>query len=126
LRESCVNVLKLAGYNVVSCGRGQEAAEILKRARFDVVLLDLYMSQVPGMELLRVCLEANRDTIVIVMTGTPSVASSIEALRAGAWDYLPKPFSATHLEILLGRAAHAVMVARETRALQDEFERRHG
>ena len=126
LRESCANVLKLAGYNVVCCGRGQEALEILKRARFDVVLLDLYMSQVPGMELLRVCLETNRDTLVVVMTGMPSVASSIEALRAGAWDYLPKPFSATHLEILLGRAAHAVMVARETRALQEEFEKRHG
>jgi len=126
LRESCANVLKLAGYNVSTCARGQEALEILKRARFDVVLLDLYMAQVSGLELLRVCLEANRDTIVIVMTGTPSVASSIEALRAGAWDYLPKPFSATHLEILLGRAAHAVMVARETRELQAEFEKRHG
>jgi DNA-binding NtrC family response regulator len=126
LRESCANVLKLAGYNVSSCGRGQEAQEILRRARFDVVLLDLYMSQVSGMELMRVCLEANRDTIVIVMTGTPSIASSIEALRAGAWDYLPKPFSATHLEILLGRAAHTVQVARETRAQQQEFEREHG
>src|SRR5581483_2609948 len=126
LRESCANVLKLAGYNVSTCGRGQEALEILKRARFDIVLVDLYMAQVPGMELLRVALETNREALVIVMTGTPSVASSIEALRAGAWDYLPKPFSATHLEILLGRAAHTVMVARETRALQEEFEKRHG
>ncbi|HUL49087.1 MAG TPA: sigma-54 dependent transcriptional regulator [Gemmatimonadales bacterium] len=126
LRESCANVLKLAGYNVTTSGRGQEALEILKRTRFDVVLLDLYMTQVPGMELLRLCLETNRDALVIVMTGTPSVASSIEALRAGAWDYLPKPFSATHLEILLGRAAHTVMVARETRSLQEEFEKHHG
>src|SRR2546425_1189921 len=110
LRESCASVLTLAGYNITVCGRGQEALELLKRTRFDAVLLDLYMSQVPGMELLRACLEANRDTIVIVMTGNPSVASSIEALRAGAWDYLPKPFSATHLHILVGRAAHAVMV----------------
>src|SRR3989449_3060210 len=126
LRESCASVLTLAGYNITVCGRGQEALELLKRTRFDAVLLDLYMSQVPGMELLRACLEANRDTIVIVMTGNPSVASSIEALRAGAWDYLPKPFSATHLQILVGRAAHAVMVARETSALQHELERKHG
>src|SRR2546428_8648929 len=126
LRESCASVLTLAGYNITVCGRGQEALELLNRTRFDAVLLDLYMSQVPGMELLRACLEANRDTIVIVMTGNPSVASSIEALRAGAWDYLPKPFSATHLQILVGRAAHAVMVARETSALQHELERKHG
>src|SRR5438132_12648613 len=52
------------------------------------------------------------------MTGHPSVTSNIEPLQAGAWDYLPKPFSATHLQILLGRAAHAVIVARETRDLQ--------
>ena len=70
LRESCASVLTLAGYNITVCGRGQEALELLKRTRFDAVLLDLYMSQVPGMELLRACLEANRDTIVIVMTGT--------------------------------------------------------
>src|SRR5438128_1330734 len=126
LRESCGSVLKLAGYNVTLCGRGQEALEVFRRTRFDVVLLDLYMSQVPGMELLHACLEANRETLVIVMTGNPSVATSIEALRAGAWDYLPKPFSATHLQILLGRAAHAVMVARESSALQTELERKHG
>jgi DNA-binding NtrC family response regulator len=47
------------------------------------------------------------------MTGNPSVETSIEGLRAGAWDYLPKPFSAGQLQILLGRAAHAVTVSRE-------------
>src|SRR6266550_1586949 len=76
------------------------------------------MAQVQGLELLRVALENHAETIVIVMTGHPSVTSNIEALQAGAWDYLPKPFSATHLQILLGRAAHAVIVARETRDLQ--------
>src|SRR5712692_1886542 len=126
LRESCASVLKVAGYNVTLCGRGQEALEMVRRTRFDVVLLDLYMSQVSGMELLTACLETSRETLVIVMTGNPSVATSIEALRAGAWDYLPKPFSATHLQILLGRAAHAVMVARESSALQTELERKHG
>src|SRR5205814_8114825 len=86
--------------------------------RFDIVPLDLYMAQVQGMELLRVALENHPETIVIVMTGHPSVTSNLEALQAGAWDYLPKPFSATHMQILLGRAAHAVMVARETREQQ--------
>src|SRR5690606_9324783 len=62
----------------------------------------------------RVALENKPDTIAIVMTGNPSVMSSIEALQAGAWDYLPKPFSASHLQVLIGRACHAVMVARES------------
>src|SRR2546422_627402 len=118
LRESCASMLKHEGYNVRVCSRGDEALETLKRTRFDIVLLDLYMAQVQGLELLRVALENHAETIVIVMTGHPSVTSNIEALQAGAWDYLPKPFSATHLQILLGRAAHAVIVARETRDLQ--------
>jgi DNA-binding NtrC family response regulator len=118
LRESCASMLKHAGFNVRVCRRGDEALDTLKRSRFDIVLLDLYMSQVPGMELLRAALETYPETIVIVMTGQPSVTSNLEALQAGAWDYLPKPFSATHLQILLGRAAHAVIVARETRVLQ--------
>src|SRR5437762_12792584 len=75
------------------------------------------MGEVPGSELLRIALATNPGTIVIIMTGNPSVASSLEALQAGAWDYLPKPFSGTQLQILVGRAAPAVLVARESRAL---------
>jgi DNA-binding NtrC family response regulator len=126
LRESCASVLQYEGYQVTGCGRGDEARETLKRNRFDIVLLDLHMPEVPGMRLLRTCLDAQPDTLVIMITGNPSVDSSLEALRAGAWDYLPKPFSGTHLQILIGRAAHAVLVARESNALQAEFARQHG
>ena len=126
LRESCASVLQYEGYQVSLCSRGDEARETLKRNKFDIVLLDLYMPEVSGLRLLRTCLEAHSDTIVLVITGNPSVDSSLEALRAGAWDYLPKPFSATHLQILVGRAAHTVTVARESLAVQAEFEREHG
>ena len=126
LRESCASVLQFEGYQVSGCGRGDEARETLKRNRFDIVLLDLHMPEVPGMRLLRTCLDAHPETIVIMITGNPSVDSSLETLRAGAWDYLPKPFSGTHLQILMGRAAHAVLVARESNALQAEFARQHG
>ncbi len=114
LRESCKSVLEADGYRVEVCGRGAEALNLVQRRQWDVVITDLYMSDVTGMELLQAALVASPGTIVIVMTGNPSVASNVEALRAGAWDYLPKPFSATHLQILIGRASHAVMVARES------------
>src|SRR2546426_2400519 len=78
------------------------------------------MGEVPGSELLHTALATNPGTIVIIMTGNPSVASSLEALQAGAWDYLPKPFSGTQLQILIGRAAHAVLVARESRVLEEQ------
>jgi len=123
LRESCASVLGGEGYDVSVSGRGQEALELLKRRPFDIVLADLYMSQVDGLALLRAALAANPDTIVIVMTGNPSVESSIEALRQGAWDYLPKPFTAQHLQIAIGRAVHTVLVGQETREQEAVLER---
>ena len=125
LRESCATVLRQDGYDVTVCGRGQEALDLLKRRGFDLVLVDLYMSQVDGLMLLRTALGTNRDSIVIVMTGNPSVESSVEALRQGAFDYLPKPFTATHLQILIGRAVHALLVARESREQRTELNRNH-
>ena len=123
LRESCASLLRGSGFSVTVCGRGDDARRLLRNRRFDVVLVDLYMPQVGGLELLATTLEANPDTLVIVMTGNPSVESSVAALQAGAWDYLPKPFSATHFEVLVGRAAHAVVVARESAARHGEPER---
>ncbi len=126
LRESCISVLEYEGYQVSSCSRGEEARDLLKRNRFDIVLLDLYLPEISGMKVLQTCMDTHPETIVIMITGNPSVESSLEALRAGAWDYLPKPFSATHLQILLGRAAHSVIVGRESHALQAKFARENG
>jgi DNA-binding NtrC family response regulator len=120
LRESCASVLGVEGYNVTVTGRGEEAVELLRRRPFDIVLADLYMQPVSGMDLLAAALAANPDTITIVITGKPSVEGSLEALRAGAWDYLPKPFTGSQLQILVGRAAHAVAVARESRVLHEQ------
>jgi DNA-binding NtrC family response regulator len=119
LRESCASLLRREGFTVTVNGRGDDALRLVKNRRFDIALIDLYMTQVSGLELLEATLEANPDTIVIVMTGNPSVESSVAALRSGAWDYLPKPFSATHFEILVGRAAHAVVIARESRKQEE-------
>ncbi|HEX5436722.1 MAG TPA: sigma-54 dependent transcriptional regulator [Gemmatimonadaceae bacterium] len=126
LREGCASVLQLDGYNVTFCGRGDEAVELVKRRKFAIILVDLYMTPISGMDILKATLEAHKDTIVVVMTGNPSVTTSIEALRAGAWDYLPKPFSATHLQLLIGRASHAVMVARETHELHSQLAAQSG
>lgn len=113
LREGCASVLRVEGYNVTTSGRGDEAVAIAQRSAFEVVLIDLHMTLVSGMEILKAVLAAHPETIVVMMTGNPSVTSSVEALRVGAWDYLPKPFSGSHLQLLVGRAAYAVRASRE-------------
>jgi DNA-binding NtrC family response regulator len=116
--ESAVNVLEHEGYQVKSASRGSEAEDLLRSGVVDIALIDLYMSGVSGPQLLRAALEARADVLAIMITGRPSVESSIEVLREGAWDYLPKPFSAPQLRILVGRAAHTVIVSREARDLE--------
>lgn len=121
LRESCRSILEGLGYRVEIASKGEDAVKLLQRKSFHIVLTDLYMSDVSGEDVLEAALERDPSTIVIVMTGNPSVESNVEVLRAGAWDYLPKPFSATHLEIVIGRASHAVMVASESAAAETSF-----
>ncbi len=126
LREGCASLLQVEGYSVTVSGRGDEAVELLRRAPFDIVLVDLCMTPVSGVAILKAALEVRPDTIVVMMTGNPSVASSVETLRMGAWDYIPKPFSGTHLQVLFGRAAHAVLARREEDSERDTMLERNG
>ncbi|HYU28791.1 MAG TPA: response regulator, partial [Gemmatimonadales bacterium] len=114
LRESCASVLSHDGYCVATTGVAGEASELLRHNVFDVLLLDWYMSNIPGRELLTVALATNPMTRVIAVTGKATLESSLEAKGRGAWAYLPKPFSAVQLDILVGEAAQTILSARES------------
>ena len=85
LRESCASLLRSEGFQVTVCGRGDEAETLIRRRPFDIMLVDLYMSQVSGMKLLEVARSEAPNALVILMTGNPSVETSIEGLRAGVY-----------------------------------------
>jgi DNA-binding NtrC family response regulator len=113
LRESCASLLRAEEYTVTTCGTQREAALALRRRSFDIALVDLFLDGASGLDVLAICRETHAQCLVVVMTGLPSVDSSVEALRSGAWDYLPKPFTATQLKILVGRGAQAVRARRD-------------
>lgn len=112
LREGCASVLRAEGIHVEIASRGEEAIQIINRSRFDIMLVDVYLEPVSGIDVLKAVMATSPNTLVVLMTGNPSVESSIEAIRIGAWEYLPKPYSGTQLQLLLGRAAHAVTTRR--------------
>jgi DNA-binding NtrC family response regulator len=116
LRESCANLLRGEEYTVVACGSKREAEHALGRRSFDIALVDLYLDGASGLDVLATCRETCPECLVVVMTGNPSVDSSVEALRSGAWDYLPKPFTATQLQVLVGSGAQAVRARRQHKA----------
>src|SRR6478752_3092508 len=113
LREGCASVLRAEGITVEVTGRGEEAIQMIQRSRFDIMFVDVYLEPVSGIEVLKAVMASAPGTLVVLMTGNPSVDSSIEAMRIGAWDYLSKPYSGTQLQLLVGRAAHAVSTRRQ-------------
>jgi DNA-binding NtrC family response regulator len=119
LREGCASVLRSEGFIVEVTGRGEEAIEMVRRSRFDIMFVDVYMTPVSGIDVLKTVMATAPSTLVVLMTGNPSVDSSIEAMRIGAWEYLSKPYSGTQLQLLLGRAAHTVSTRRDANVPSD-------
>ncbi|NNK61791.1 MAG: sigma-54-dependent Fis family transcriptional regulator, partial [Gemmatimonadetes bacterium] len=104
----CAQYLQGFGFDVHAESRGERALDSLRRRCFDILVVDLYLPGSSGMDILTDAIERYPHSKVILMTGNPSVESSHRALEAGAFDFLPKPFSATHLEILVDRAVQSI------------------
>ncbi|MBI2882625.1 MAG: sigma-54-dependent Fis family transcriptional regulator [Candidatus Methylomirabilis oxyfera] len=112
------NELPRAGYIVTCAGSGEEALEQLRMREFDVILLDLKMPGIGGMEALRRIRDSGTSAEVVVLTGHPDVDSAIQAMKLGAYDYLTKPFKLSELEDVLRRAADRKRLQTENTALR--------
>ncbi len=110
--------LPRAGYAVTTAESGEEALEKVRSADFDVILLDLKMPGIGGMEALRRIREAGAAGEVVILTGHPDVDSAIAAMKLGAYDYLTKPFKLSELEEVLRRAAERRHLQQENTALR--------
>jgi DNA-binding NtrC family response regulator len=110
--------LPRAGCIVAVAEDGEDAMERLQTHEFDVVLLDLKMPGMGGMEALRRIRESGTSAEVVVLTGHPDVATAIEAMKLGAYDYLTKPFKLAEVEVVLGRAAERRRLTQENTALR--------
>jgi signal transduction histidine kinase len=103
MRALC-DILGQEGYVTQGFTAGREALAALRAQPFDVLLTDLMMPQIDGITLLRACHEIDRDLACLVMTGHGTVSTAVEALKAGALDYVMKPFNVSHILAVLTRA----------------------
>jgi DNA-binding NtrC family response regulator len=103
-RQSMADVLRGAGHEVEACASAPEALRVLDRGEFDVIITDLQMPGMNGLEFIR-ALESRRcDAQIVMVTAFATVSSAVEAMRHGAFDYIEKPFDAEQLEQLVDRA----------------------
>lgn len=102
--QSCVRILAKESHRVEVALNGYEALKMMNEKAFDVIITDLKMSSMGGMEVLRRVKESFPDSLVIVITGYASVSSAVEVMKMGAYDYLPKPFTPEELRSVVRRA----------------------
>ena len=102
--KSCEKVFRRSGHTVGSASSGREALSRLQAETFDVVFTDLKMMDMGGLEVLQNIKERYPTTVVVIITGYATIASAVETMRSGAFDYLPKPFTAGELLAVLDRA----------------------
>ncbi len=104
IREGLAKTLQRMGHEVTLAENGQQGLEEFARASYEMVLLDLKMPGLDGMETLRLLKEADPEVIIVMITGYPSVETVLKAFRLGAYDYLPKPFTPQEVRIITARA----------------------
>lgn len=125
VRSTLSSFLKKAGYQVEEAANGQEAVEKLKTQFFDLVITDLKMKPMNGLDVLRESKEINPLTEVIVLTGYGTVESGVEAMRSGAYDYIQKPFDRDEFLIVVGKALERKELLIEVEQLQDKLREKY-
>lgn len=113
--------LEDAGYSVKTVTSGEEALELLKKNIYDVVITDLKMEPVDGMTVLRKAKEQNESTEVIMMTAYATAQSAVEAMKAGATDYIIKPFALDELKLLVDKIVEGQKLRALNLQLQEDL-----
>jgi DNA-binding NtrC family response regulator len=124
VRTSLKMVLEPA-YDVLQAADAQEGIEVFRKEGPDLVLLDVILPGTDGLAVLQTLREENKMTPVIMLTGTKSVKTAVDAMKLGAADYLSKPFEVDELRIVVGRALNSLDLEREVKQLRAQVVQRY-
>ena len=122
IHESCGRVLQEEGFEVETALSGQEALEKLKEKRYNLVLSDIKMPGMSGVETLEKMKKEVPDITVVMFTGYSSVETARDTMKLGAFDYIPKPFTPEELLAVVKKALEKEVTVRETQEIREQFE----
>jgi DNA-binding NtrC family response regulator len=125
-RENLDHVLQKEGYQTVALDNGVQALKELEKTEFDLVMTDLRMQQVDGMQILERTRELYPDTEVIMITGYATVSSAVEAMQRGAYHYLAKPYKIEEVRILVRQALERRWLKKEVSELRHQIQTQKG
>ena len=122
VRESFNMVLK-DDYHVLLAGTGQEAMDIYKKNSIDLILLDILLPDVDGLELLEKLVETDPNTEIIMVTAVNEIQTAVQAIKLGAYEYIIKPFVVDEVLTVIRRALEKRSLVKEVAYLRNELKR---
>ena len=126
IRDVLGTLLTREGYEVAAAASAAEATALFDAEPYDVVLLDLMLPDRPGLDVLRQILQRDPDAVVVIVTAYSSIEGAIEAMRQGAFHYIPKPFQNEEVLLTLRKGSEARRLTEENRRLREELSQRYG
>lgn len=120
IREGCRRILTSEGYAVDVAENGKQGLDKVKAASYDLILVDLMMPVMGGIEFMEAVRQFDSEIIMIVITGFATVETAVEAMKHGAYDYVPKPFTPEQLVSVLNRGLEKRRLSKEAEKLREE------
>lgn len=124
IREGCRRILTSKDHNVEVAENGQQGFDLIQQNNYDLVLVDLMMPVMGGLEMMEKALVYNQELIMIVITGFATVETAVDAMKHGAYDYIPKPFAPDQLLTVVNRGLEKHWLRQQTKHLMEERDRR--
>ncbi|MDQ6894936.1 MAG: sigma-54 dependent transcriptional regulator [Acidobacteriota bacterium] len=126
IRDILATLLEREGWHVTTASNGTRALSAFEAEPHDVVLLDLMLPDRPGLEVLAEIRRRDPDAVVVIVTAYSSIEGAIEAMRLGAFHYIPKPFQNEEVLLTVEKGAETRRLTEENRRLKEELSRRFG
>lgn len=122
IRLSCEQILHKSGYRVETFGNGYEGIERLKAVKPPLLVVDIKMPELDGFEVIKIVRKIDPELVIVVITGYATIETAVDAMKMGAYDFLPKPFTPSELRLIIDRGFERWRLANETRLLRKQKE----
>ena len=126
IRDACREAAQQAGFNTFIADTAEHAMKVAEAQAVDIVLLDLKLPGVNGLDALKAIKTRRPNAVVIIVTGYATVPSAVQAMKQGAFDYIGKPFTVDELRTMLERAIEELKTTTEKRVLRERLRSKHG